>query len=264
MSRSIEERLVDLETELAATKHELERQKAVTEIQNVMARYMLYHSAGRHKACLDLFAMRTPDVRVEVAMWGQYSGPAGVFKNYIDGIAENEGDRIGWFCEHPVSTPLIEVAGDGKTAKAIWSTHGPETAINPDTGKYDANWMYGKFAVEFIKENGHWKMWHFQVLPDIMYRQTVPYTEQEPHDDYPGPPNFPKADGPTTFCEEYDVKKARRFWPQPPAPYDTYANSRPVVGVPPADAELDFDRKQNECTLESYLAELEARDPMKR
>ena len=59
---TLEERLERLEKELAETKHQLAREQAVTQIQNVMARYTLFHSGGRQKECLDLFAMRTPDV----------------------------------------------------------------------------------------------------------------------------------------------------------------------------------------------------------
>ena len=119
MTFDFEARLALLEADLAETKHQLARAQAVTEIQNVIARYTLYHSAGWQKECLDLFAMRTDDVGLEIAMWGQFWGPRGIYQNYVEGIAQHEGDRIGWFCEHPVSTPLIEVAGDGKTASVV-------------------------------------------------------------------------------------------------------------------------------------------------
>jgi hypothetical protein len=261
MSADFEVRLAALEVDLAETKHQLARAQAVTEIQNVIARYTLYHSAGWQKECLDLFAMRTEDVGLEIAMWGQFWGPRGIYQNYVEGIAQHEGDRIGWFCEHPVSTPLIEVAGDAKTAKCIWSTFGPETAKMRPEDEWTPNWMYGKFSCDFILENGHWKMWHFQVLPDIMCPTCEPFTKQKPHDDFK-PEDMPKPDAPTTFCEEYDVNKARKFWPQPPQPYETFEKSKKISMVKPTPEDrIVYDKSYNDFSYEEYLADLEARDP---
>ena len=75
---TLEERLTKLEGELEKTKLALEREKAVTEIANTMARYNYYHSGGRQRECLDQFAMRTPGVAIEIAMWGQYHGAEGL------------------------------------------------------------------------------------------------------------------------------------------------------------------------------------------
>jgi hypothetical protein len=60
MTTDLDVRLSAPEADLAETKHQLARAQAVTGIQNVIARYTLYHSAGWHRECLDLFAMRTP------------------------------------------------------------------------------------------------------------------------------------------------------------------------------------------------------------
>lgn len=156
-----EERLELLEKELEAVKLQLARAQAVTEIANTMARYNYYHSGGRQRDCLDQFAMRTPGVAIEIAMWGQYHEAEGLYENYVEGIAKHEqsiGARKGWYCEHPIYNPLIEVAADCKTAKAEWQTFGPETAKehpeDPDC-PFDPNWMYGKYQADFIVENGH-------------------------------------------------------------------------------------------------------------
>lgn len=265
---TIEARLDLLEKELAETKHQLAREQAATQIQNVMARYMLFHSGGRQEECLDLFAMRTHDVGVEIAMWGQYWGAEGLYRNYVAGIGKHEETvgRKGWYCEHPVNTPLIEVAGDCKTAKCVWSTFGPETAkadpTDPDC-EFDPMWMYGKFQVDFILENGKWKMWHFQVMPDIMCPTCEPFTKQKPHDDFE-PGDMPEVDGPTTFCEEYDVNKVRKFWPQPPEPYETFETSKKYCMTAPVDEDrIEYKFEYNDFTLEEYFRRLEQRDPWK-
>ena len=222
-----EERLELLEKELEAVKLQLARAQAVTEIANTMARYNYYHSGGRQRDCLDQFAMRTPGVAIEIAMWGQYNEAECLYENYVEGIAKHEqsiGARKGWYCEHPIYNPLIEVAADCKTAKAEWQTFGPETAKeHPEDPEcpFDPNWMYGKYQADFIVENGHWKIWHLQIMPDIMCPTCKPFTEQRPHDDFV-PTDMPGfAERQKSFCEEYDVNKVRKFWPQPPEPYGT-------------------------------------------
>lgn len=250
----------ELAQEISELRAELERMQAVNEIQNVMANYTIYHAFGRHKECLKQFAMHTPDVSVEIAMWGRFVGPQSVFKNYI-GMAMAEGDRIGMMCDHPIATPLVQVAKNGLTAKCIWTTFGTESLKDPD-GKIEPLFMYGKFAVEFIKENGRWKIWHFHILPDLMFHQNIPYTETKPHHDpntkeYGAPDDAPQPDEPTTFCEEYSADTARKFWPQPPLPYDTYESSRPVISKPPEDCKLVYKKEYNDITFEEFMRELE-------
>ena len=265
-----EERLELLEKELEAVKLQLARAQAVTEIANTMARYNYYHSGGRQRDCLDQFAMRTPGVAIEIAMWGQYHEAEGLYENYVEGIAKHEqsiGARKGWYCEHPIYNPLIEVAADCKTAKAEWQTFGPEPAKehpeDPDC-PFDPNWMYGKYQADFIVENGHWKIWHLQIMPDIMCPTCKPFTEQRPHDDFV-PTDMPGfAERQKSFCEEYDVNKVRKFWPQPPEPYGTFEGSRKhALHKPTAEDKIEYTFEQNDFTLEEYFVYLEEKDPRK-
>ena len=255
-----EERLELLEKELEAVKLQLARAQAVTEIANTMAQ----------RDCLDQFAMRTPGVAIEIAMWGQYHEAEGLYENYVEGIAKHEqsiGARKGWYCEHPIYNPLIEVAADCKTAKAEWQTFGPETAKeHPEDPEcpFDPNWMYGKYQADFIVENGHWKIWHLQIMPDIMCPTCKPFTEQRPHDDFV-PTDMPGfAERQKSFCEEYDVNKVRKFWPQPPEPYGTFEGSRKhALHKPTAEDKIEYTFEQNDFTLEEYFVYLEEKDPWK-
>lgn len=51
---------------------------------------------------------------------------------------------------HPISTPNIIVADDGKTAKATFTSLGWERG----------GWCYGKYANDYIKIDGKWYIWH--------------------------------------------------------------------------------------------------------
>jgi hypothetical protein len=63
------------------------------------------------------------------------------------------GERIK--AMHPLGTPVIVVADDGKTAKATFTSFGFE----------GNNWCYGKYANSYIKmDDGKWYIWHMKWL----------------------------------------------------------------------------------------------------
>ena len=100
-------------------------------------------------------------------------------------------------------------------------------------------------------------------MPDIMCPTCEPFTKQKPHDDFV-PGDMPKVDAPTTFCEEYDVNKERKFWPQPPTPYETFEDSKKYcMTKPTAEDRIDYKFEYNQFTLQEYLEDLEKRDPWK-
>jgi hypothetical protein len=108
--------------------------------------------------------------------WGYYTGMDSIRSYYVDahqkwlekqkeenGAAElNQGNLYA----HPISTGLVEVAIDGKTAKGLWYSIGQETTAQAD-GRGKAWWMLGKVAVDFIKEGDDWKIWHIVISTDV-------------------------------------------------------------------------------------------------
>ena len=91
--------------------------------------------------------------------------------------------HIGCLSSHPVSTGLVELAGDGKTAKGLWYAIAQETEAQPDgTGK--ALWMPEKIAVDFVKEEDGWKIWHIVVSTDLVSEAGEDYSEQEVYHNY--------------------------------------------------------------------------------
>lgn len=55
---------------------------------------------------------------------------------------------------HPIPSPVIVVADDGKTAKATFTSFGFE----------GNSWCYGKYANSYIKIDGKWYIWHMKWL----------------------------------------------------------------------------------------------------
>ena len=68
---TIEERLEKLELEM-------ERRKAVTEIQNCIGRYEGVHKAMTMYLTPETFALTMPDVSMEVSDWGGFVGPEAI------------------------------------------------------------------------------------------------------------------------------------------------------------------------------------------
>ena len=156
----------------------LERLEAVQACRNLMGKYSYYHTAFRNKDYIDLWAKRDDDLLVMPC--GSYKGFEGVKACYL----KDHGDRNepgmldtlkGAVMMHEMDTEVIEVAADGKTAKGAWISPGHETYVDgqvpgrPDEtgdGKAHAEWCWGKYAVDFIKDaDGQWKIWHMRLYP---------------------------------------------------------------------------------------------------
>lgn len=252
---TIEERMDALEEKyekrIASLEHELEKEKAVTEIQNCMGRYAYLHTGGMHTACVDCFAVGDPDLSIEIGPSGVYTGPDAAYRVYERGHNESEKDRRGLLAEHALTTPVIEVADDLQTAKAIWISPGHEAGTDYEDGSFEAGWLWGRYAMDFKRVNGQWKIWHFQMYStfrcgyykswadvpasDLAAEKTV----LEDGSVYYNPmfPNNP-PDKPTTFFEEYSKDRVPKYWPQPPRPYRTFDGTPSMVGAPPEGLEI--------------------------
>lgn len=131
---------------------------ALNEIQNLMGRYsMLGHLRGEN-TLRELFAMKQKDV-----FWKTPTGPTGpaeMEKRFVNPGEAALGEVGGQLHLHSMLSPVIEVAADGKTAQGVWDSFGPNLSNGNDVG----NWLWVKYGVDFIKEDGAWKIWHLQVF----------------------------------------------------------------------------------------------------
>ena len=67
---------------------------------------------------------------------------------------------------HTITTPVIELAQDEKTAKGMFYSLGACTEIDPEKGP-KAHWVWEKYAVDFIHEEDGWKIWHMVIMTDF-------------------------------------------------------------------------------------------------
>lgn len=150
---------------------------------------------------------------------GYYVGMDNIRSYYVTKHAADLGDGVGTMNAHPISTGLVELAGDGQTAKGLWYCIGQETV----PGK--AMWVTGKVAMDFVKEGDSWKIWHVVEANDLSgeagarYSDGTPYWEPE-HDP------IVKAFG-TPDVAELTHDPNFNWWdnyPAMPEPYDTWSD----------------------------------------
>lgn len=205
----------------------LERLEAIHEVQNLMGRYAAYHSAGREEERMNLFALSTPGVSAEIAPGGVYEGVEGLKRLFLG--AYKARDRTGWLGEHDLTTRIIEVAGDLETAKGVWFCPGVRvqrrdvTAQPATQGELEAGFVWGKYRVDFTKEDGKWKIWHLKWYRTFNAPHGKSWVEvssgrgEAPvlYGDFP-------PDRPRTYYKPYDPRGQSELEPPPPEPYETY------------------------------------------
>jgi len=220
------------------------------QIQNVMGRHMYYHGAGKHGEELDdLWAQKH-----EVTWSGNFGvqvGMACVRENYatshdksnqlalerviklhpeIENKPENWG--IGSLIAHTLTTPVIEIAEDGETAQGVWYSPGIVTETGPD-GKPQPQYMWEKYGVDFVKEDGEWKIWHIHMYYDLAFPPGGDWTAPPPP-----PPPAPKTGQPAAPGRVYNAPPTYKYKgysettvpvikPDLPKPYKKFKDVQP-------------------------------------
>jgi hypothetical protein len=134
----------------------------IAECNNLMSLHSWYHAAMQNDVELEKIWSKRPDV-----IWAQTSG----YWKGMDHIKQYYGKKAtpdvteGGFVWHTVSTPVVEIAGDRQTAKGVYYTIGVGGKQSKD-GKNNAGWMWEKYGVDFVREDGKWKIWHLKVYTD--------------------------------------------------------------------------------------------------
>jgi hypothetical protein len=217
-NKSLEERIQSLED--------------IHEIKNLMSRYEYLHTASRHQETADLFAKKTPGVRAEIGNWGIYEGVEGIQRLYVDIHKWGDRDRKGVIFLHTLTTPIIEVAGDGKTAKGVWTSPGIETSEFGTEGLKGC-WAWAKYGVDFVKEDGEWKFWHIKVYGLFHCDYYTSWVDQPSIlEEQPLPTQIPeelRADRPPSSFWMYSKDAVTELDPVPPEPYETWDDSMSFI-----------------------------------
>lgn len=169
-----------------------ERALDTVQIQNTMSRHEFYHAAIRNLEEIDTFwvsrngpyaatatfsspAWVMNGIETVRRAYGQQShGDAEKSLEAIRKVAPDiKADQFGAGSEwvmHTSTTAVIEVAGDGKTAKGVWYSPGVGIMGHVSDNKIGVtgSLFFEKYAGDFVKEDGVWKIWHLQMAYDFV------------------------------------------------------------------------------------------------
>jgi hypothetical protein len=171
-----------------------ERAAAGWAVQNLMSRHEFMHAAGQNLEEIESFWVSRSGPHAQSATFGSpgwvMNGIETISRAYgqgsradaeaarkalaeIDPKVKDQPEFFGAGAEwvmHTSTTPVIEVAGDGKTAQGAWYSPGMGIMPKAENGKVavQAMMFWEKYGVDFVKENGVWKIWHLQMAYDFV------------------------------------------------------------------------------------------------
>jgi hypothetical protein len=146
--------------DLAELEKQVTLMEDIQEIEDLQMKYGYYFETQNSEDIVDLFSEENTE-SIEITDHGLFKGKKGVRTMYFDWIAGRANpNRIsgilmtgGMVCIFQLQG-VVEVATDGKTAKARWNCWDFEA--RPWNGLMRNYWLQGYYENEYIKENGKW------------------------------------------------------------------------------------------------------------
>ncbi len=191
------------------------------EIQNTMGRLTAALNFQRADEILSFFSLDMKDVSLEFADEGVFEGREAVCAAVRDLIVHP--DEKGYMLDMQLTTPMIEIADDIKTAKALWWCPGiaawPRQDENPQ-----ALWCWGMTAADFIFKDNVWKVWHLHYFRLIRCDYKKGWVEDTSMINRLNTPMHPLSK-PSTYHNPYSPLSVRDGIPACPRPYGSYKDS---------------------------------------
>ncbi len=221
-------------------------------VENLFSRYMYLHSAFEDRQIPALWVKQgTPGIHSQYSNNGVYNTWQSVMVYHQD-----RPHPPGKLVFHYSANPMIEVAEDGKTAKGLWVVAGVESGLaTPESVAHTPPFMYTnsivngkkvwahtiqlKYGIDFLKQDGQWKIWHFHCfevsrspygmdwITFASKSQDKPFSNDLMYFGEDGKPVFmPKPDAPATVLNNpYRTDKSQSLDAVPPQPYHTFAET---------------------------------------
>jgi hypothetical protein len=211
-----------------------------TAIANLMGSYTFLTCYKQHDRVFQRWSKNEPTITLNNGKYVGYEAVKGFFVDYnneqtkwanevmrklypeeLGGKSDEEIWAVGSNTVLNFTTPLIEVAFDGKTAKGMWYIYGATTEVYEKGPK--AAWNFGRCAVDFIKEDGVWNIWHMTMFTDIECPLGGNWGKDKmyPHEGVAIPEPTVKETNYISYGEDFVSLVA----PQLPEPYDTFENT---------------------------------------
>ena len=218
----------------------------IEEIKDLMGRRGFYQANDmRREELTDLWVTQAQHQKTASmgSNWGYYVGMKDISYYYVVKRDEdrrkqleqytqthpevaNTEDNLGYGCMvwHPVSTPMVILADDGKTAKGFWYVIGQES-VATGAPLAECSWYMDRLAVDFVKEDGSWKIWHLVLANDLSSEAGEDYAKGEPYWDPETDPVAQEFGTPDVAVLTHDPNF--NWWddyPSMPEPYETFTD----------------------------------------
>lgn len=218
------------------------------EIVNLAGKFVTSILLKRESEIFDRFWTKQGDACLSFND-GSYQGSAAV-ENYFRTMAENTavmsqllkemfpeelGNKsdeelygVGQLRGLPITTPVIELAEDGETAKGIWHIQGSDNGLT-EYGPL-SYWTLGFLAIDFRREDGQWKLWHVFHGEDVvapMGESWLKPKERTPLPEYAAVAQLKKPPYNVVRVNHVPYSAQRPFTAPPrlPEPYVTFAET---------------------------------------
>ncbi len=159
----------------------------IRSIENVMSKYAFLTYYKRFDEAMEKYWCQSAAEPTLTTNDKKYTGHASIYRELVEKGEENtrlDNDAmrklfpelsdqkdseiwgVGTAMVHTITTPVIELAEDEATAKAMFYSVGSCTEIDREKGP-KAYWVWEKYAVDFVKEADGWKIWHLVIMTDF-------------------------------------------------------------------------------------------------
>lgn len=186
-------------------------------IQNLMGRTIVALNFRQPERVLEAFALNRDDVSFEYADEGRFVGKDAV-KAIVDHLIGAPA-LPGEMRDQQLTTPIIEIAGDGLSARAVWWVPGAGAGIGEE-GEPEALWDWGAIGADLVRDGEDWRIWHLHFFRYILCRYDEGWTDDTSLINRPNTPMHPLSQ-PTTYHNPYSPLSIRGGVPAAPRPYAT-------------------------------------------
>lgn len=191
------------------------------QVENLMGRVVAALNFRQTEKLLGFFAMQNEEVSLEVADEGLFQGPEAVSAF----VRETVGQPVkpGEMLDLQLTTPIVEVADDLQSARALWWC--PGAGALPREGELpQAIWVWGMIAADLTLEDEGWRVLHLHYFRLIKCDYHKGWVEDTSMINRLNIPVHPLAK-PTTWHDPYSPLNIRQGIPAAPRPYRTYDGS---------------------------------------
>lgn len=215
---------INVQERIEQLKKRAERVHAIQEVENVFDKFLQYYNLQHKDGMMSCFALDEEDVSIEEAYSEVFQGKEKLAECF-DCFKRLAGKK-GVLLEQTAVCPVIEIAGDGETAKLVSFSRGLKGIDAADLQTYTA----GRYYADFKKQaDGSWKIWHLHwfVIFDTPVKvgflnQSITnkqeWTIPEMEDVFTAVANKPSTYWPVVF----NPNASYDYIPEAPEPYEHY------------------------------------------